>query len=134
MPIRKSRDSQGARPTNAELEILRVLWERGPCTVGQVREALEAGKPTGYTTALKLMQIMTDKGLLVRDEGRRPHVYRPRNPAEETQRTLVRDLLERAFAGAADQLVMRALNAKKVSADELARIRQLLDEMERGQR
>jgi predicted transcriptional regulator len=102
--------------------------------VGQVREALQAGKPTGYTTALKLMQIMTDKGLLLRDERRRPHVYRPRTPAEETQRTLVKDLLERAFAGAADQLVMRALNAKTVSAGELARIRELLDEMERGQR
>lgn len=133
MTNRKSRDHRAGRPTDAELEILRVLWEHGPCTVGQVRDSLQAGKPTGYTTALKLMQIMTGKGLLLRDERRRPHVYRPRIPAEQTQRTLVRDLLERAFAGAADQLVMRALNAKKVSAGELARIRQLLDEMERGQ-
>ncbi len=125
-----SRGRAAGRPTDAELEILRVLWERGPCTVGQVQEVLQAVKPTGYTTALKLMQIMAEKRLLVRDEGRRPHVYRPRVPAEETQRTLVRDLLERAFAGAADQLVMRALGAKKVSAGELARIRELLDEME----
>jgi predicted transcriptional regulator len=125
-----SRGRRADRPTDAELEILRVLWERGPCTVGHVQQALQAAKPTGYTTALKLMQIMVDKGLLVRDERRRPHVYRPRVPAEVTQRTLVRDLLDRAFAGAADQLVMRALGAKDVSAGELARIRELLDEME----
>jgi predicted transcriptional regulator len=125
-----SRGRSTHRPTDAELEILRVLWERGPCTVGQVHQALQAAKPTGYTTALKLMQIMAEKRLLVRDERRRPHVYRPRVPAEETQRKLVRDLLDRAFAGAADQLVMRALGAKKVSAGELARIRELLDEME----
>jgi predicted transcriptional regulator len=125
-----SRGRPADRPTDAELEILRVLWERGPCTVGQVQRVLQAAKPTGYTTALKLMQIMADKGLLVRDERRRPHVYRPRVPAEETQRTLVRDLLDRAFAGAADQLVMRALGVKEVSAGERARIRELLDEME----
>jgi BlaI family transcriptional regulator, penicillinase repressor len=125
-----SRGRPADRPTDAELEILRVLWERGPCTVGQVQQALQAARPTGYTTALKLMQIMAGKGLLVRDEGRRPHVYCPRVAAEETQRTLVRDLLDRAFAGAADQLVMRALGAKEVSAGELARIRELLDEME----
>ena len=125
-----SRGRAAGRPTDAELEILTVLWERGPCTVGQVQEALQAAKPTGYTTALKLMQIMAEKRLLLRDERRRPHIYRPRVPAEETQRKLVRDLLDRAFAGAADQLVMRALGAKKVSAGELARIRELLDEME----
>jgi BlaI family transcriptional regulator, penicillinase repressor len=126
----RSRSRATHRPTDAELEILRVLWELGPCTVGQVQQALQAAKPTGYTTALKLMQIMAEKRLLVRDERRRPHVYRPRVPAEETQRKLVRDLLDRAFAGAADQLVMRALGAKEVSAGELARIRELLDEME----
>jgi BlaI family transcriptional regulator, penicillinase repressor len=125
-----SRGRPADLPTAAELEILRVLWERGPCTVGQVQQALQAAKPTGYTTALKLMQIMAEKRLLVRDERRRPHVYCSRVPAEETQRTLVRDLLDRAFAGAADQLVMRALGAKEVSAGELARIRELLDEME----
>jgi predicted transcriptional regulator len=129
-----SRGRPPDRPTDAELEILRVLWERGPCNVGQVQQALQAARPTGYTTALKLMQIMAEKGLLVRDERRRPHVYSPRVPAEETQRALVRDLLDRAFAGAADQLVMRALGAREVSAGELARIRELLDEMERRQR
>jgi predicted transcriptional regulator len=129
-----NRASQAPRPTDAELAILRVLWDRGPSTVRQVHEALSAGRPVGYTTALKLMQIMTDKGLLDRDEGRRTHVYRPRVPAEQTQRTLVRDLLDRAFAGAADQLVMRVLSAKKVSPDELARIRELLDRAEREQR
>lgn len=125
-----SRGRPADRPTDAELEILRVLWERGPSTVGQVQQALSAARPTGYTTALKLMQIMADKGLLIRDERRRTHVYRPRVPAEETQRTLVRDLLDRAFAGAADQLVMQALGAKKVSAGELAKIRELLDKMD----
>src|SRR5262245_6581438 len=128
----KKRSNEAVRPTDAELAILRVLWQRGPCTVRQVHEALSAERPGGYTTALKLMQIMTDKGLLARDEGRRTHIYRPRVSAEETQRTLVRDLLDRAFAGAADQLVMRVLSAKKVSPDELARIRELLDEAERG--
>lgn len=130
----KKRTDEVVRPTDAELAILRVLWQHGPCTVRQVHEALSADRSTGYTTALKLMQIMTDKGLLDRDEEQRTHIYRPRVAAEETQRTLVRDLLDRAFAGAADQLVMRALSAKKVSADELARIRELLDEIERGRR
>ena len=100
--------------------------------MGQVQEVLQRSRPTGYTTALKLMQIMAEKGLLDRDESRRPHVYRPSIPAEETQRTLVHDLLDRAFAGAADQLVMRALSARQVSAAELARIRELLDKMEGG--
>ena len=121
------------RPTDAELAILRVLWEHGPCTVRRVQEVLSAQRPTGYTTALKLMQIMTDKGLLERDESARTHVYRPCVSAEETQQTLVRDLLDRAFAGAADQLVMRVLDARKVSPEELARIRELLDAIERGQ-
>jgi predicted transcriptional regulator len=129
-----SRKPPPPRPTDAELAILRVLWDRGPCTVRQVHEALSAERSAGYTTALKLMQIMTDKGLLDRDEGQRTHVYRPRVSAEETQRTLVRDLLDRAFAGAADELVMRVLSAKKVSPDELAKIRDLLDALERGHR
>ena len=119
------------RPTDAELAILRVLWDQGPSTVRQVQEVLNAKRPTGYTTALKLMQIMTDKGLLLRDESQRTHVYRPQASAEKTQRQLVRDLLDRAFAGAADQLVIQALNAKTVSSEELAQIRALLDEMER---
>ncbi len=120
-----------SRPTDAELGILRVLWQRGPSTVREVRDVLNAEKPTGYTTVLKFMQIMHDKGLLVRDESQRSHVYQPRVPAEKTQRQLVADLLERAFEGSARNLVMQALSAKKVSPEELAQIRSLLDEIER---
>lgn len=118
------------RPTEAELEILRVLWQRKSCTVREVQEVLDGKKPTGYTTVLKLMQIMTEKGLLLRDESQRTHVYRPRAPAEKTQQQLVTDLLERAFEGSADQLVMHALSAKPVSTQELAKIRALLDRLE----
>jgi len=118
------------RPTDAELAILRVLWQRGPCTVRQVRDELNADRPTGYTTVLKLMQIMTEKGLVTRDESRRTHVYQPRLPAEGTQRQLVADLLERAFEGSAEKLVMQALSTTKVSSAELAKIRAMLDEIE----
>jgi predicted transcriptional regulator len=127
----KRRTGQVPRPTDGELAILRVLWKHGPCTVREVQEVLAARRPTGYTTALKLMQIMTDKGLVARDESRRTHVYRPRVSAEEVERGLVRDLLDRAFAGAADRLVLRVLSAKKVSRDELARIREMLDKIEK---
>ena len=120
------------RPTDAELNILRVLWQRGPSTVRQVYDVLNRDKPTGYTTVLKFMQIMNDKGLLARDESRRTHVYRPKLPAERTQQQLVGDLLERAFEGSAQKLVMQALNARQVSPEELARIRGTLDEIERG--
>ena len=120
------------RPTDAELEILRVLWQRGPSTVRQVFEILSAAKTTGYTTVLKFMQIMTAKGLLERDERQRTHVYRPRIPAEKTRRQLVADLLERAFEGSAQKLVMQALSGAKVSSEELAEIRAFLDELERS--
>lgn len=126
--------SQPPRPTDAELAILRVLWKCGPSTVRQVQEALDADRPTGYTTALKLLQIMTDKGLVLRDEAERSHVYRPRLTEAETQRQLVGDLAHRAFGGSAQQLVLRALGAQKVSSKELAEIRELLDELERGGR
>jgi predicted transcriptional regulator len=119
------------RPTDAELRILRVLWRLGPSTVRQVHEVLNREKPTGYTTALKFMQIMTEKGLLVRDESSRSHVYSTQVPAEKTLRQLVGDLLERAFEGSAQSLVMHALNTDKVTPDELERIRALLDEIER---
>ena len=121
------------RPTNAELAILRVLWRRGPSTVRQVHDVLSAEKPIGYTTILKFMQIMTEKGLLLRDESRRSHVYRPQVSAEQTQQQLVGDLLERAFEGSAQRLVMQALSAKKVTAEELAQIRATLDEIEGGE-
>ncbi len=119
------------RPTDAELAILRVLWERGASTVREVAEVLQKERGTGYTTALKLMQIMTDKGLVQRDDSSRSHVYEAVAPAEETQRQLVGDLLDRAFGGSAQQLVLRALSARKASPAELAEIRQLLDEMEK---
>ena len=122
------------RPTDAELAILRVLWERGASTVRQVHEALIRERPTAYTTALKMLQIMTEKGLVRRDESDRTHVYFPRLSEGQTQRQLVRDLLDRAFGGSASKLVMQALSSRKASAEELAQIRALLDERERGRR
>jgi len=123
-----------SRPTDAELAILRVLWQRGPSTVRQVHEVLSREREIGYTTILKLMQIMTEKELLERDESERTHIYHARLTQEQTQEQLVGDLLEKAFGGSASQLVMRALAAKPASADELERIRQLLDELEGGRR
>jgi len=120
------------RPTDAELAILRVLWSRGPSTVRQVHEAISRDRETGYTTVLKLMQIMTEKGLVERDESERTHVYQARFTQEATQQRLVSDLLDKAFGGSASQLVMQALAAKPASADELAQIRCLLDELEGG--
>jgi predicted transcriptional regulator len=113
------------RPTDAELAILRVLWARGPSTVRQVAEAL--GRDTGYTTALKLLQIMTEKRLVRRDETARTHVYAAAYTEDQTQRQLVTDLLDRAFGGSAAKLVLQALAAKKTSAQELDEIRRLLD-------
>jgi predicted transcriptional regulator len=121
-----------SRPTDAELAILRVLWSRGPSTVRQVHEAISRDRETGYTTVLKLMQIMTEKGLVERDESERTHVYQARFTQEATQQRLVSDLLDKAFGGSASQLVMQALAAKPASADELAQIRRLLDELEGG--
>jgi predicted transcriptional regulator len=111
------------------LAILGVLWDKGPSTVREVHEALRAGGLTGYTTTLKLMQIMTDKGLLVRSADR-PHVYKPAISEENTQKQVVGDLLDKVFAGSAEKLVMRALSTKRVSADELNRIRAMLNKME----
>ena len=123
------------RPTDAELEILRALWQRGPCTVREVKEALNEAKPTGYTTVLKLMQIMTDKGLVRRDERQRAHVYEARLAQEQTQQQMVSDLLERVFNGSATSLVMQALaTGKRTSAEELSEIRRVLDEFERSDR
>ena len=121
------------RPTPAELEILRLLWENGPSTVREIQERMERQRPPGYTTALKLLQIMTDKGLVRRDETARAHVYAARAPEDQTQRQLVRDLLDRAFGGSATKLVMHALSARKTSRAELARIREMLDRLEGGE-
>jgi len=120
------------RPTDSELEILRVLWAGGPCTVREVCEQLNQKRAMGYTTVLKLMQIMAEKRLVRRNETQRAHVYEAMLPREATQGQLVRDLVERAFSGSAAGLVMQALAAKPASREELAQIRQLLDEYERG--
>ena len=122
-----------AKPTVAELEILRALWERGPSTVRAVHEALSADRGTGYTTILKMMQRMTNKGLLSRDESARTHVYTARYSQDRTQTQLVRDLLQRAFGGSARALVMQALSAGSVSTDELQQIRKLLDQLTEDQ-
>lgn len=117
-------------PTNAELEILQVLWEHGPSTVRQIHERLSHRRSTGYTTTLKLMQIMVGKGLLARDESNRTHLYRDAQTREKTQRQLVRNLMQRAFDGSAAGLVMQALSTQKASSEDLAEIRRLLDELE----
>jgi predicted transcriptional regulator len=121
-----------AKPTDAELAMLSVLWRRGPSTVREVMDELSAEKPTGYTTVLKIMQIMVEKGLVKRDESRRTHVYRPAVPAERTQKHLVKELVNRAFQGSARKLVMQALSERSVSREELDEIRALLDELEEG--
>ncbi len=120
--------SETKLPTDAELGILRVLWARGPSTVREVHEALKDG--TGYTTVLKLMQIMTEKGLVVRDESQRAHVYSAQATQQRTQRQLVTDLVDRAFGGSPAQLAMQALSSKKTSPEELAELRRLLDTLE----
>jgi BlaI family transcriptional regulator, penicillinase repressor len=116
------------RPTDAELAILRVLWEHGPSTVRQVHEALAGTRDTGYTTTLKLMQIMADKRLVTRDESARTHVYTASVNEERTQGQLVKDLVDRAFGGSAKALVLRALSAEGTTAEELRDIRKLIDE------
>lgn len=121
------------RPTDAELGILRVLWEREPCAVRDVHEALVAeGKPVGYTTVLKFLQIMTEKKLVRRDTRGRAHLYRSAIPRPRTQKQLVDDLVERAFGGAASELVLHALTGRKASPEDLAEIRRLVDRLERG--
>jgi BlaI family penicillinase repressor len=122
------------RPTDAELAILKVLWRRGPCTVREVFETLGQTREKGYTTVLKLMQIMADKGLVERDERERAHRYEAATPEDETQRRLVGDLLQKAFDGSAQKLILQALSSRRASADELAEIRRMLDELERGER
>jgi predicted transcriptional regulator len=116
------------RPTDAELAILRVLWELGPATVRQVHEALADTRETGYTTTLKLMQIMADKGLVTRDESSRTHIYAATVTQEHTQRQLVKDLVDRAFGGSAKALLLRALSDDGTTADELREIRKLIDD------
>jgi predicted transcriptional regulator len=117
------------RPTEAELAILQVLWRLGSTTVRKVHEELSQQRPTGYTTVLKLMQIMAEKGLVDRDESSRAHIYSARLGEDLTQRQLVGDLLDRAFSGSASRLVMQALASRRASNEELAEIRRLLNEL-----
>lgn len=128
----KKSEKQPPRPTDAELGILRALWQIGQ---GSVREVLkecnrERAEEAGYTTVLKMLQIMTEKGLVERDESQRPQIYRARLTREQTERQLVSDLLDRVFDGSASRLVMRALATKEATKDELARIEKLLDKIE----
>lgn len=122
------------RPTDAELEILTVLWSRGPATVREIHEVIAKRKPAQYTTILKLLQIMAEKGLVLRDEEQRAHVYEAALAREATQKQLAGDLLQRAFGGSAARLMQGALSARKASKAELAEIRKLLDEYEKGSR
>ena len=116
-------------PTDAELQILQVLWQNGPRTVREVHEALH-GKKTGYTTVLKQMQVMVEKGLLNRNERFRSHVYEARQPRERTQHRMIRHFVQTAFSGSAKSLVLGALSAKPVSKAELAEIKEFLQEFE----
>src|SRR5216110_906713 len=118
------------RPTDAELAILRVLWRRGPSTVRDVHEVLNTDGATGYTTILKMLQIMTEKGLVVRDETQRAHIYESAYSEQKTQRQLLSDLADRAFGGSAAKLVVQALSGRKATAEELTAIRELLERLE----
>jgi len=121
-----------ARPTAAELEILNVIWQDGPSTVRAINDKLNGEKKVGYTTTLKIMQIMAEKGLLKRDERQRSHLYAAAAPEKQVQKLLLDRLLEQAFGGSALKLVMQALGAHKASPEEISRIRELLDRLEGG--
>jgi len=123
-------EKQTPRPTDAELAILNVLWERGPSTVRDVHDALSGTQATGYTTVLKLLQIMTEKGLVVRDEAQRAHIYEARYSEQKTQRQILADLVDRAFGGSPAKLVVQALSGRKATAEELTTIRELLESLE----
>ena len=122
------------RPTDAELEILTVLWSIGPASVRDVYNVISRRRTAQYSTILKFMQIMTEKGLVRRDEKQRAHVYRATKPREWTQQQLAGDLMERAFSGSAKALLMGALSARKASKEDLAELRQLLDERQKRRR
>ncbi len=128
LPVTKARNK---RPTDAELEILRVLWTRGASTVRDIFREISDARDVGYTTVLKLMQIMTDKGLLIRDETVRPQVFEVARSQDDTQRQLLRHLLDRAFSGSPGNLVLQALSTKKTTPQERRQIREMLDELER---
>ena len=129
MPRRAS-----SRPTEAELEILNVLWEHGPSTVRHVHQVLQADRQTSLTTTLKLLQVMATKGLVIRDDRGYPQRFRPAAPQRETQSKLLDDLIQRAFGGSAQKLLVRAVRDKKLSAHELREIRDLIDRRRKGKR
>ena len=118
-------------PTSSELEILQVIWRRGPTTVREVYKTLSKDRDIGYSTVLKFMQIMTDKGTLVRDESVRPQIYQAARPREQTQRGILRDLAARAFGGSSVSLIMQALSDRRATAEERRQIRALLDDMDK---
>ena len=126
--------NQTDHPPESELEILRILWTKGPSTVRDVHEVLSKTRRVGYTGILKLMQNMAEKGLVTRDENQRSHIYSTHLREEQTQRRLVKELLQSAFSGSADKLVMQALEAKKVTAQELSEIRRMIEELESRQK
>ena len=120
------------RPTKLELSILGILWDKGSATVREVQNILNESKETGYTTVLKMMQLMTEKGMLARDEAVRPQVYRAKHPPELTQRQILKDLIERAFGGSMKALVMQAVATRKSTREDLKSIEKLLDRFEGG--
>ncbi len=122
------------KPTASELEILHVLWTRGPSTVREVHTALSEKREIGYTTVLKLLQIMTEKELVIRNEDQRAHVYEARQPADRTKRQIASDVLQRVFEGSASDMMLHALAGRPTSPKELEELRQLLDEFERRQK
>jgi BlaI family transcriptional regulator, penicillinase repressor len=122
------------KPTVSELEILRVLWTRGPSTVREVHDVLKEGKDIGYTSVLKFLQIMTEKGTVRRNESQRAHVYEACLPAEQTKRQLAGDILQRVFEGSASQLMLHALAGRKASREEIGELRRLIDEYERSRK
>lgn len=129
-PKRKSKAKSLQKPTEAEQEILQVLWSLKKATVREVHTELSKRRDVGYTTVLKLMQIMTEKSLLVRDASQRSHVYQAKQKAETTQQQLLKDFMGRVFGGSTDQLVMQALSNKKATPEDLAKIQDILDSME----
>lgn len=119
------------KPTESELEILQVLWQKGKATVREVHEALTLNKDVGYTTTLKLMQIMNEKGLVKRDDSSRTHIYKAANNKEHTQKFLLNKFISNLFGGSSSQLVMQALGNHKVSEDELNQIQSLIDNLKK---
>lgn len=123
---------QPSQPTEVELQILRVMWDHGPSTVGDIHKILLAERGTNYSTTVKMLSVMLDKGLVKRDETVRPHVYRPVAPQKTTQQKMLRELIRKAYHGSTGSLVLHALSSQKASPEELAEIRRLLDTLEGG--